>query len=1469
MNGKNSYHSQLLKEIREEKKKILTPEYRYALDIIADKMYKERHFIRELIQNADDAGSKKILFEIDTRNRVIRVTNWGKPFDEKDVRQICTMLPSEKKATQIGTLGVGFKSVFGISDCPKIFSGGFNFEIRDYVLPEEIEPIDDKKESNSTVFVIPIRNDIDTDSIIARFDSISGEMILFLNTINEIFVKYDEDNHYAIKKNIVTKRKFRNLKIQYVAITKERPKDSAESRFVVFKRKYKIPEVVNDQIRDALKKEMQRIYKHPEKYFRPSEINSKIERKVLKFVNPAIAIRSTKDWNLDRMAESKLFISLPTEIKTGVKFHINAEFKPSADRSGIEKDDINYWTISKVGKTICEMIEFMKNTKKFARQFYAILPDLEDIDRIDYKDIVFDKIFSAIKEYSRTYSIILTSNNKWAKSDEVCFCEHEEIEHLLTKRDLEKCFKKKYFVSSQLARGSKAFLRSIGIPTLTLRHFIEFFINDTNLKGKSPSWFFEVYTHLGKYLEKEKHQDIIETLRNSKILLVATGELLSPSDENTFLPLDKELDKSYYLFKDDIDLIHRDVVISLTKKRRELSRYVKRFFDFMGVKEYNPFYLIENIILPKYESDDWKKETTQRLFEYLNYIRKHIDGYEKNARKYGTDKEDPLQRMRNSLWIRTNRTENGKNFYNKASNLYFSSAYTREKDLEILFEGFKRRIFVHDMYLRKSSKKDKKSWIRFFKKLGVEDKPRIIVILEKVEYDYRKHRGLVEDLSWDARSATGWEEYIQYDKKSDDIKKILRQAKNCPFNERKRKMEKLIKILDRNWNKYMREIKKQVTDNWERKRYGTLDSAKWIYHRYDWYPKKIPSTLKCLLTSSSWIPTTRNTFEVPSMIYVKNETIAKLAGRDANFLTLKIQSRELTKFLEISNKAKTEDIIESLLSLTKDGYEDEKAKFLLKEISEPQDLAYLITKVGEEEQISKGLIRLANLAYEKFNAKILESERNDEPLYAENWWNEFRNKIRILTKNSGFCPSPLVFFPPSPHLDTILKRSKIENIPLLPSNWQKYETFARKVGVKELEYGSNVKYKLVEPDETEIVGKRTEYVDFKIKIKNVIPYANGAEAKKILTEGDRWDYNDVFGGVNAYCLPKLRVQYFVDDTNGNVYEGIPISTPVYLRQLPDGTELYIRVNVKNDKRIYELVANELSMLTNPKGDRDYMAKTIKECLLGFPPMDIKRIEAISQREEVPLPPPLQPQPPSVHVTPREGPPPIKTPPPEIIPVLEPPTDVYPTDMPPSPEAPIVETPQEETSVETPPSYVQPVLESETPETPPHIETPPEEPPRKPITVVTQRQIRDSKMANWVKGSYSYHCQVCLSKEKPGVLTYHKSYAGREPNRRSIMEAHHIKEVARDQGHDHIGNYLSLCRYHHTLLHRLNLSLDDLKNSLSGFIEKEIVWPNGEITQWKMVTLGNEFIEENQPIQMVLNDTHLEKLKEYINYVYSQ
>ncbi|GAI07889.1 unnamed protein product, partial [marine sediment metagenome] len=271
--------------------------------------------------------------------------------------------------------------------------------------------------------------------------------------------------------------------------------------------------------------------------------------------------------------------------------------------------------------------------------------------------------------------------------------------------------------------------------------------------------------------------------------------------------------------------------------------------------------------------------------------------------------------------------------------------------------------------------------------------------------------------------------------------------------------------------------------------------------------------------------------------------------------------------------------------------------------------------------------------------------------------------------------------------------------------------------------------------------------------KSVIRLANMAY------ESDRIEYGQIFRDVKVYCIPKLKLRYFVTD-NGQRYEGIPIPSPVYLRQSSRLAELYIRTNVKNDKTSFELIANELSMLTNPKGDRDYMAKTIKECLLGYPPLDIEKIKTISSETQQPEIPPAE--------TPSLEAPPTETEPPETPSLEGPPSEIPPAETP---------------SLEAPPT------ETEPPET-----LSPEGSQREKVIVITERQTRDSRPANWVKASYNYHCQICLSREKPELLTYDKSYAGREANRKSIIQAHHIKQVAKDKGHDHPGDYLSLCHY---------------------------------------------------------------------------
>ena len=80
------------------------------------------HFLMEFIQNADDAGASRILIEI-LADRILILNN-GTEFAAKDVASLCKVgLSSKRSGDYIGYLGVGFKSVFLISDKVAVTSG--------------------------------------------------------------------------------------------------------------------------------------------------------------------------------------------------------------------------------------------------------------------------------------------------------------------------------------------------------------------------------------------------------------------------------------------------------------------------------------------------------------------------------------------------------------------------------------------------------------------------------------------------------------------------------------------------------------------------------------------------------------------------------------------------------------------------------------------------------------------------------------------------------------------------------------------------------------------------------------------------------------------------------------------------------------------------------------------------------------------------------------------------------------------------------------------------------------------------------------------------------------------------------------------------------------------------------------------------------------------------------------------------
>jgi hypothetical protein len=160
---------------------------------LAAGLYDDRtHFIFELLQNAEDAlgrrgewhGSRKVAFILNPTR--LMLSHFGKPFDEADVRSVCDIAESTKNESSIGRFGLGFKSVYTVTDLPEIHSGDEDFAIENYVFPKRMAR--SARAADETQIVLPLKPE-DTDAaqdITAGFRHLGPGALLFLRHVDEI-----------------------------------------------------------------------------------------------------------------------------------------------------------------------------------------------------------------------------------------------------------------------------------------------------------------------------------------------------------------------------------------------------------------------------------------------------------------------------------------------------------------------------------------------------------------------------------------------------------------------------------------------------------------------------------------------------------------------------------------------------------------------------------------------------------------------------------------------------------------------------------------------------------------------------------------------------------------------------------------------------------------------------------------------------------------------------------------------------------------------------------------------------------------------------------------------------------------------------------------------------------------------------------------------------------------------------------
>lgn len=135
-----------------------------AEELLARRVYTDPgHFLIELLQNAEDAGARTFRVVFD-RARIL-VWHDGSPFDVRDLVGVTSIGQTTKRKQQIGFFGVGFKSVYEVTERPQVYSDVYEFEIADVsvprmllrrpdALPPELAP---ELVDKGTLLVLPLR----------------------------------------------------------------------------------------------------------------------------------------------------------------------------------------------------------------------------------------------------------------------------------------------------------------------------------------------------------------------------------------------------------------------------------------------------------------------------------------------------------------------------------------------------------------------------------------------------------------------------------------------------------------------------------------------------------------------------------------------------------------------------------------------------------------------------------------------------------------------------------------------------------------------------------------------------------------------------------------------------------------------------------------------------------------------------------------------------------------------------------------------------------------------------------------------------------------------------------------------------------------------------------------------------------------------------------------------------------------
>ncbi|MFP8835293.1 sacsin N-terminal ATP-binding-like domain-containing protein [Hydrogenophaga sp. XSHU_21] len=664
--------------------------YQNLLGTVAEDLNsKQSHFILELVQNADDnkyaKGVDPSLSFIAERQRLVVVNN-ETGFLPEHVAALCSAGESSKKnkTGYIGEKGIGFKSVFKVTDAPEVHSNGFHFQfnrtdpenVLGYVVPHWKEP-DFSLDNEVTTLVLPARPGQEFPAELLK--DLEPSLLLFLGKLKKLEVKTGAEH------------------VQYFR------KDRGA-----------VTTLTTDCRRsDGSTTHAERSFFRTSATYDMSSISEPKRKGVLES-DIVLALPLSDNGEAAPDPTSPVYAFLPIR-DFNFPFCIQADFVLTSSRESVHEDlEWNVTLRDQIALCFVEALEAFKTKPSLANTYLRFLPKEGTVH-----DPFFRPVVGHLVEVLRETESVPVEGGRWRKPNQVLIAS-PDARTLFSSSDAHLLFGAEYPSPSFEATNEQ--LTRIGCRALTVEDVVGVFGEHAAWFARKPlEWKARFFAYLAAPVRRS---GFVKALKEVACIPKSGGQYVLPKGETIFFPLGKG-GKSKYKFEHELTVLDDELYNAALAESLE----VKALFEGLGVKPDNPYALIRDHILKRHSFEELGDDH-DALIGHVRYIRDKLDLYLEHAASQGQTRQGALDALKDGLFLGTNQVD-GSWLFDRPAHLYLSQAYRPAFDIErMLGSQIEPARLVSDAYLvrkRGASTEDVErelaSWQRFFYDIGVNDSP--------------------------------------------------------------------------------------------------------------------------------------------------------------------------------------------------------------------------------------------------------------------------------------------------------------------------------------------------------------------------------------------------------------------------------------------------------------------------------------------------------------------------------------------------------------------------------------------------------------------------------------------------------------------------------------------------------------------------------------------------------------------------